>query len=740
MKKTNIKISLAITIGILILPVISFAQSTFNLGALDLQLSHNQDQLLLVGDGDTTFSESITAVNHSAQTLDLSIYTTDAKLSGKNFLPANENSAPLDLSTWITLPTNHIELKPQESTELPITINFPPNAGVGQHLGAIMFKYENKDEQGNLVNIEKGIRVRANVTGQAINKYELINPQIKTTDRFITYSATIFNSGNTDLKGAINLGNQNSPATDASQKSAIFLVPGEAQPINLAIEKPSFGQNTIFSKVDLANTSKTFVLDDSFYWPDYLMPLAMIIGLVLFGSVYLNIRKKALSPAKSKTLLFLALSLISIFTAANFSSIQNALIHADVFINIPDTGYLTTIKWGDFSKLNKKLITPTFWNGTIKVSSGRMLIVEKLNNEKSDEIFLNAIGNILTFKNNTAPDNDGVIILFKPDSSDTKPSLTYQNSLSGEEFTIPINLTLDRAKYINYKNAQVEIKTVIAGQNVTLKGPNGNTNIDPTEVQTSPSPEVPIIEVQSSGDLGIITDGQASGDNTTVTPTEPAAPNTRQLQEELGILREIIKDLPSSPEVLSQYILNSDFVEQVSSENNSTTVKANSLLIDKFKEAPLTIKEMSASADQNFIFIPNEKVELVPQQFSFDQKRDSSQQLGEIVFVQNKNSAWSTYISVSDFVSVSGKGSIPANNVTITPGLIKLISQSGIPSTLSPGGRHEISGSDDQATLVDVTPLGEGETIFSMRPQISLNIPAGTPPGVYRAQISIKEI
>ncbi len=745
MNQLKTKISIAI-IGTFLFPTFCLAQSTFNLGTLDLKIANNRDQLQLVGEAETKFSENITITNYSDQSLDLRIYTADAKLNGQNFLPADEAEVSYDAANWISLPTDQIKLAARESHTIDISVNFPTNAGVGKHLAAIMFKYQNKDEQGNIINIEKGIRVIADVTGTPISKYKIINPQISSTNRFLTYTATLLNSGNTDLKGTVSLTNQNS-----NQVSDIFLKPDEESLLNFAVEKPAFGQSTLLSTIELNNSAKTFVLSEDFYWPDFLGLLLFILTLIVAGGLYLAVKNKELTKkqwAKSslkKIILFMALSGVGIYTISNFPSISSALLKTDTFINTPDTGYLTTIKWGDFTKINTDNINTTLWNGTIKASSGRMIIVEKLNVEHNDKIYLNTIGNILTFKNTTGPDNDGVIIIFKADPSDTNPSLTYKNNLSGDEFNIPITSTLKRPTYVNYKSAKVEFKTTISGENVNLKTAEGETQINTLTLQATPSGEVPIYEIQSTPNNEIIIDGQASEDNTIDQNLNPSAPqtvepNTRQFEEELSLLRSIIKDLPSSPEILSQYILNSDFVQQVSSANNSATITAAPALISKLKDTPLTIQEISASADQNFIFVPNQKIKLTPQQFSFDQSKISSQVLGEIIFVQNKDISWNTYLSISNFVAVSGKGTIPASNVTIIPGSITMINQTGENPLITAGNRHRMSGSNDQATLVSVTPSGQGEAIFSMHPEIFLEVPPSTLPGLYRAEISIKEI
>lgn len=734
MYQTKIKFIILSLLSILILPSLASAQNVYNLGDLDIQLNNGKEQVNLNSLPGNEYFEEIRLANFSDQNLKISLYVSDANWeSGNNFLPQPENSPQLDSSKWVKLGATKLELAPQEAKLVSVKIKVPENAGVGKHYAAIMVKYQHLDQNNNLVNIEKGLRVINNVIGEADSKYQIINSQLSETGRFLTYSATILNSGNTNLSGSINLTNQDTKTSKNRQTEDLFLRPGTEQKVYLAVEKPFLGPDTLSTEISLLDGTKTFVLNEQFYFPTELL---LFLFVSVLGGIIFTLRHQV---QIKKLFAFGIISILTLLVTINFPYISKNILPADLLGSATETGYLTTIKWGHFAEQEGRDKTTAFWNGSFKLSSGKMLIVEKLHNESKDRLFLNSLGNILNFNSITSTDNDGIVLFIKPEATDTNPTLLYKNDFSGEEFAIEINSTLDSSRYIDFKDSQIEISSEIAGNNITLKGSKEDTNVSTIDFGNI---EVPIVEIESTLDnSAVISEGQSTEDITAVLPPAEEKPsNAAQLQEEISLLREIIQDIPASPEVLSEYILNSNYVKEVISENNSTTVSADPVLIQKLKDTPITIQEITATPDLNFIFISDEAIELAPQQFSFDQSRTTSQEMGEIVFVQNKLSSWNTYFTISDFVSVSGRGSIPATNVSINPGQIKLINQNGEEALIEAGSHRRIMSSNDQATLVTVTPQGEGESIFSMKPQISLEVPANTAPGTYRAEISIKVI
>lgn len=730
MNKTKTKIILLGLISSIMLPCISFAQNVYNLGDLDFRLSSGKDQIAINALPGDQYNTELRLANFSDQKLTIKLYASEADYKQNSFIPLPAKDGISDSSKWINLASKEIELSPKETKLLSVNINVPEQAGVGVHYSAIMAKYQHLDNNQNLINIEKGIRVITNIEGKAINKYQIINPQVTHSERFSTYSATVYNSGNANLRGTINLTNQNSETSYNKQNTEIFLTPGATKKIDLSVEKPIFGSDTLSAQFNLANTTKTFILNEGFYIPNALILMAAIglIGLIIGFSSKKHLRR---------ILAFISITAITAIVVLIIPFLNEKLLKADVLNTVPQTGYLTTIKWGNFD--SKKNSNETIlWNGAFKASSGKMAIVEKLHNENRDHLYLNSLQNTLNFDNVTGKDNDGVILFIKPDNNDPAPHLIYSNDFSKEEIFIDLKSNIDQVQYIDFKNSQIEIKTEIAGTSINLKTGDQEINLD--TINFGQNIELPIIEIESTADNAesIVDEESTSDSNEQIYPTAETRGVSQQLQEEISLLREIIEDIPASPEVLSEYILNSNYVEEVISENNSTRVTADPLLIEKLKDTPITIQEIAATPELNFIFIPNEPIELVPQQFSFDQSRTTSQEIGEIVFVQNKLSSWNTYFSISDFVSVAGRGQIPASNVSIAPGNIKLINQNGEEAFIESGSARRLSGSDDQATLVTVTPQGEGETIFSMKPQLSVEIPANTPPGLYRAEISIK--
>jgi hypothetical protein len=181
-------------------------------------------------------------------------------------------------------------------------------------------------------------------------------------------------------------------------------------------------------------------------------------------------------------------------------------------------------------------------------------------------------------------------------------------------------------------------------------------------------------------------------------------------------------------------------VDEVIKENELTTVKADPSLIRALQDAPITIEEITATPDLNYIFIPSGKVKFSPQNFSFNKSHESAQDLGQFIFVQNKESAWNSYVTVTNFVSTTGKGTIPVSAVTITPGEIRMISTDPTATVIESGDQKTLQNSFDKSLLVSIQPQDDSEAIFVMNPKINVTIPPGTPPGIYHAEISIKTL
>ncbi len=717
MKSNLVKLGITTILGSVILPVGIFASSIINVDSISYQLSDGQEAISLKANSGETVNKEILVTNNSNQKLNLTLRNEDAEQKSASFKISTDTSS--DLKSWIHLSRNEISIAPHQTEKVEATIIIPSSAGVGKHYGAILGKYEFKDDQNVKINLENGMRITVDINGKAINDFKLINPVIKESSNTVNYTGKLFNSGNTLLKGQVVLN---------GKSQEISIQPQDATNFSLNVPK----SDKYLSSVKLNELSKAYLLNPSNQ--DNGSNFLLILGTIALVFIAIN-RAKKLSPEKTGFILLCLISIGLVSELTKPSDLKTDLISQN------DTTYLTTIKFGNFPERQISKNGKTQWNGTFQTNGGKMFIVQKLHNEPSDQIYLNQDGNTLYFNNITGPDNDGVIVLVKADSSESKPQLRYHNSLSGKDQNIDLEKTLNHPIDISYKNFGVEIASETPGPTVTAY-----VNGKAYSLQTIETLSETINEGVSTEEIESISDQSASAENEsisegTATPDErietPTIPSD-QLKNELNLLQEIISEIPASSEILTDYILNSDHVEEVTYNSNVTTVKADESLINTLKETPLTIDKLTDSSEINFVFTPNEKINLTPQQFSFTETRISSQQLGEIVLVQNRQSNWATSISISDFESLSGGANISANNVVINPGKIKLISQEGNPAEITAGQEYSFTGSNDQATLVSIIPNGNEKTIFSIQPTLSVRVPAGTPPGRYKANITIR--
>ncbi len=767
MRTKSIKIITAIVAAwSLLLPATSLALT--NINDLDVKLAGNRENIEITGLPGSSFDETLLIHNYSAESQKLSFSAIDVTVEGQNFIPSSSHPEVDDTASWITVPTGEIIVLPGKTTEIPIQITYPERAGVGKHYAGIMTSRIIGNDQTNTLNIETGIRVYANVEGNPQSKFKLINPRLISSTTQNLYSTTIVNSGNTDLDGKVTLINQANSNLQSSEK--IFLKPGEDLKLNLALPPPGFGAERLVSEIELNNQIKSFVLQEDFHLPGEIWTTIAVIMFLLTISLFLL---KTFSPEKRKqglerTVIFSFLLLCSLTVGLNLDKISAQNILADSLQQDRTDNYLTTIKWGDLQRDPSTDDSFTSWNGYFTLNNGQMYLVEKLHNEADDQINLGSENKVLFFENVSGPDNDGVILLIKTLPGGPDPTLTMHNLSTGEEIPVRLEKTLKQGRFIKYKQQEISINSEPAPAliNVNDGTTTGQIPLDdfgkvlpvpetPSVISPEIVPEI-VVELESTEEVnGVITDENATPDTSLTEavvvemPTGPVqieetvvetAPTVKDLSGEIAMLKNLIQDIPASPDVISEYILNSEYVEAITSENLTTIVSGNSALIRALKDTPLTIQELTSTPDLNYAFIPNEKIKLAPQSFSFTEQKTAAQELNEIVFVQRKEIPWSVYMSIGNLISLSGSAAIPSDNVTIDPGAVNLVTQNGTAALIEAGIPRAVSGLSDQLLLVSIIPQGPGETTFSITPKLSITVPPRTPPGIYRAMITIRII
>lgn len=114
----------------------------------------------------------------------------------------------------------------------------------------------------------------------------------------------------------------------------------------------------------------------------------------------------------------------------------------------------------------------------------------------------------------------------------------------------------------------------------------------------------------------------------------------------------------------------------------------------------------------------------------------SAGKLGEIIITDNRGtgSGWSVTLTISDFTCCNGSFSIPAKNLTITPGEIETLK--GSYSGVSAGSAYTLKSSSDLATIITANS-NSGMGSYKINPDLTLLVPADAFAGKYSATLTI---
>jgi hypothetical protein len=307
-------------------------------------------------------------------------------------------------------------------------------------------------------------------------------------------------------------------------------------------------------------------------------------------------------------------------------------------------------------------------------------------------------GTTLRFKNQTGPDNDGIQLLVAPTSED-EPIISYKNLQTGDEQIFPVSQYLKNPGIIPAGFFSTWIKAELGAEKV----------ISP-----------PSLAIDYFG-----------------TPEAAATPEPKTGSPELQNL--FVEELPATPEVLSNFILTSDYVEKITADRKTAQVETDPLLIKALAATPEILDEIAATPDLNFIFLSNSQINFPGQEFSFSQSKITTENLGQMIFVQHEQSNWNTYIGTTNFKSLSSSAEIPASALTVIPGDTTILSKRD-GAQITAGNPRTFSGTFDKSVLVDVKPGHADLEIFSLNPALQIKIPPKTPPGRYRGQLTITSL
>jgi len=656
----------------------------------------------------------IQIANFSPEKQTLEIYSSDSsKNLDQNFTANPKEQSSQKIAPWMTMPAQTLDVNSGETKIVPVKITVPDNAGVGLHTGAIMVREKNKAD-GTEFHIEKGVRLYLNVKGGVLDKTQIASGQFTQNFTDVGANVVVENKGTVDYDTPVTLAVQNLYGqTVAQQKVDVYARPGEKTQIKLQTEKPAFGiYNIVLQSEQNLNGQTNITVGTIVAMPWW--SLIAVALLAMAGALFVPSKQQKRAPEQAfsfgnlfkklefqKATSFLGILLVSGLVSLPLINMQtSSRLFTDVLKAGNSEHYTVTIKWGDFRKGAMTAKSKTDWHGQISFTDAKATLQQSLNLEAADAVNVINDGSAVNFNLTTDKNNDGIILNVIP-TSDNSPSLTFENYPSKTKSTLDLNKLAGSTFLITNGRAAATITVSGASAN----GLHGATNS--TEGNATP-------EIEATPEVNI----------------------------NIPELKSIFQDIPATPEVLSEFILTSDYVKKITTENALTKIETDPTLIKALEATPEIIEEITATPNLNFTFVPSGTVTFPPQQFSFKQDKTTTQDLGTIIFVQNKETPWNTYIGTTNFVSLSGRGVIAAGNLTVIPGDAKILKQED-GAQVNEGTQRTMQGTFDKSIIVNVQPdiqTSDTKTIFSMNPQLKIKIPKGTPPGRYRGLLTITSL
>jgi hypothetical protein len=700
-----------ITAAALCLALSPLAQARYiNMGELDVapagRASGNSEWFIEYLRPGGQIQKQIRISNFDVKPKNIEIYASDTDTDdGRNFFVKTPQESGGDLAGWIRLPASRLTLAAGETRILSVNILAPENAGVGLHTGAVMVR-ETGTAEDNL-SIEKGVRVYLNITGPVITSAETKDLSLSRTAGQISLQVKTTNTGTTDYPASYTLRAENLLGTEIDTSMAeASIKPGTTDVSTLSLPQPSFGLYNLI----LTSPDSTYSLGTILFLPLWTLLLLLCLPLIATRKSLINLRllrlsrlsafPPAFSPATKKAAVYVAvLALMAGITVltSNFDSSSGS---ASAIRPTVTNAYVLTVKWGNFrwgdAESNRPAPRKTqSWNGKISFSDARISISDYLHFENDDSAEITDYNTALLYRNTTGPDNDGIVLFVEP-TTNKPPAVTYENYDTGERYRFEITNYLNVPGIYPYRNLGVYFKTAL--------GPEHAVTALAEELEATPEQEA--------------------------TPPPGAA-----VPELVNLFME---DLPATPEALADFVLSSDYVETIATERKTTQVQADSILLNALAATPDVLAEIAATPDLNFIFIPDDTIMFPPQEFSFNDTKVSTEDIGTMIFIQNKGTPWNTYVSTTDFTSLSGGYVIPASSLTIIPGEPILLIKDG--ASVQPGNARTFKGTADKSVLVDVEPESDSKQMFIMNPVLQVRVPPGTRPGRYRGMLTVTSL
>jgi hypothetical protein len=667
--------------------------------------------------------EKIRISNFDDKAKDLEIYVSDAGTADTAaqsasaqplFFAKSQTEKSDDIAGWIKLPTPELTLAQGESAILSVNFTTPKNAGVGLHTAAIIVREKTDTSYGQIA-VEKGVRVYLNVTGTAIAGSEVTTASVLQKTDAVTLSITTTNTGTIDRLSSYGLSMEEIFGNSVlSSKTGTRIKPSTSATDEISVRKPAFGVYSIYAT---DGTDRTYMGTVVFIplWALLLFLCATLLvtrpsfgfsvkspqqafkwGAQVTNGIFAQISRSSGAPTFRHALVYFGIFAVMAGSTLYLSTVSFESVGAQSMNPRPAHSYIFTVKWGNFRNLSIPASYTKNWEGNIRFENAKINILDYLHFEQSDRAEVVNDGTTLDFKNTTGPDNDGIVIRIEP-TSDTIPTGTYTNAETGEQYSFLVTDFVDApATY-----------------------PSG------------------LFAVHLKAELGPEHEVTGIAEELEATPEIEATPAVGATIPELENL--FVQDLPATPEVLADFILKSSYVDEIVTERKTSQVKTDPILIEALSATPEILAEISASPDLNFIFVPNALIKFPPTEFSFEETKVTVEDLGSMVFVQNKGTPWNTYVGTTDFTPLFGKSTIPADSLTIIPGEPLILSGKDS-AVIQPGNPRAFKGTADKSVLVNVDPGTSTRQIFIMNPQLQVRIPPGTLPGHYRGTLTITSL
>jgi hypothetical protein len=179
MNRANRKIPFFLVFLVMFLPQLAKAVNTGTVGILpgnpDPNVRFSDSWFIYDLDLGQEKRDSIRVLNNKEETVVVKLYASDAVTTvDGSFTLLSEENEKRALGSWVKLAVEEVEIPPKSEKLIPFTINIPKNADVGDHMGGIVMREMETDENANIPGM--GVRI---ITCVGVRIYETVPGEVK---------------------------------------------------------------------------------------------------------------------------------------------------------------------------------------------------------------------------------------------------------------------------------------------------------------------------------------------------------------------------------------------------------------------------------------------------------------------------------------------------------------------------------------------------------------------------------